>query len=109
MDWAKVDAALAAALAGASAEEALPVFVQVDRAAAGDEALGRLNLGDAGDVATASLSPAELDALTDHHGVVFVRLSGHLRLLVEPGASQAAGDQEAGAHHGQGPAQQDQG
>lgn len=115
MDWAKVDAPLAAALAGASADDALPVFVHVDRSAADTDAHGDdldlLNLAQAGDVGTASLSPAQVDALTERDWVVTVRLSGRLRLLAEPGtsASQPAGDQDAGRGHDQGPTHQDEG
>jgi hypothetical protein len=99
VDWRKVDAPLASALAGAPGDQALPVFVQVDRSRADTEALDRLGLGqDRGDLGTASLSPEELDALTDEDWVLYVRLSGRLRLLVEPdrlGQSAAPGQQQA--------------
>jgi hypothetical protein len=111
VDWAKVDAPLAAALAGASADDALPVFVHVDRSAADVNALDALNLGDVGDVGTALVSPAQVDALTERDWVLSVRLSGHLNLLAEPppSASAPAGDHDAGGGHHQGPAQQDEG
>lgn len=96
MDWGKVDAPLASALAGASPDEPLSVFVQIDRSR-GDvdgAVLDRLGLGpDAGGVTTATLSPAQLDALTDEECVLYVRLSGRLRLLRQPEAPVApAGD-----------------
>lgn len=101
MDWGKVDAPLASALAGASPDEALSVFVQIDpsRGQIDGDVLDRLGLGrDAGDVTTASLSPAQLDALTDEEWVRYVRLSGRLRLLSPPEAPLApAGQKEAGA------------
>ena len=101
MDWGKVDAPLASALAGASADEPLAVFVQIDpsRAEIDGAVLDRLGLGrDAGGVSTATLSPAQLDALTDEEWVLYVRLSGRLRLLRQPEESLApAGEQEAGA------------
>ena len=97
MDWRKVDAPLASALAGTPGDEALPVFVQVDRSRADADALDRLGLGrDPGDLGTASLSPQQLDTLTDQDWVLFVRLSGRLRLLVDPERSAAPGQQEAG-------------
>jgi hypothetical protein len=101
VDWGKVDAPLASALAGASPDEPLSVFVQID-ASRGDvdgDALDRLGLGrDAADVSTATLSPAQLDALTDQDWVRYVRLSGRLRLLRPPEAPLApAGEKRAGA------------
>lgn len=97
MDWRKVDAPLASALAGAPGDEALPVFVQIDRSRADAEALDRLGLGrDPADLATASLSPEQLDTLTDQEWVLYVRLSGRLRLLVEPEPSAAPGQHQAG-------------
>lgn len=102
MDWGKVDAPLASALAGASPDEPLSVFVQIDpsRADVDADALDRLGLGrDAADVSTATLSPAQLDALTDQNWVRYVRLSGRLRLLVQPEAPPLppAGEKGAGA------------
>lgn len=97
MDWRKVDAPLASALAGTPGDEALPVFVQIDRSRADAEALDRLGLGgDPGELGTASLSPEQLDILTDEDWVVFVRLSGRLRLLVEPERSAPPGQHQAG-------------
>ena len=84
MDWGKVDAPLASALAGAVGDDPLPVFVHLDRDRADDEVLDRLGLGaDGGDVGTASLSPADVAALTDQDWVRRVSLSGRLRLLDE--------------------------
>lgn len=101
MDWGKVDAPLASALAGASPDEPLSVFVQIDlsRGEVDGEVLDRLGLGrDAGDVTTATLSPAQLDALTDEAWVLYVRLSGRLRLLRQPDELLApAGEKKAGA------------
>jgi hypothetical protein len=88
VDWGKVDAPLASALAGAAADEPLAVFVQIDRsgAAVDGEVLDRLGLGRdaAGGLTTATLSPAQVDALTDEDWVLYVRLSGQLRLLRQP-------------------------
>lgn len=101
MDWRKVDAPLASALAGAAADEPLAVFVQIDRSRASVDGavFDRLGLGgDAvGGVTTATLSPAQLDALTDEEWVLHVRLSGQLRLLRPPAPSAPAGEQQAGA------------
>ena len=109
MDWRKVDAPLASALAGTQGDEALPVFVQVDRSRADADALDRLGLGrDPGDLGTASLSPKQLDALTDQDWVLFVRLSGRLRLLAEPEPLAAPSQQEADQAHQRRRADQDQ-
>lgn len=102
MDWRKVDAPLASALAGAAADEPLAVFVQIDRSRATvDGAMfDRLGLGGdaSGGVTTATLSPAQVDALTDEEWVLQVRLSGQLRLLrPAPAPSAPAGEQQAGA------------
>jgi len=108
VDWRKVDAPLASALAGAAADEPLSVFVKIDRSRGevDEEALDRLGLGpDAAGTSTATLSPAQVDALTDEDWVLHVRLSGQLRLLRQPDQLLApapqrlapAGDQEAGA------------
>lgn len=102
MDWGKVDAPLASALAGASAEEPLSVFVQIDRSR-GDldrAVLDRLGLGpEPAEVSTATLSPSQLDALTDEEWVLYVRLSGRLRLLRQPDAPALAptGEKQAAA------------
>lgn len=106
MDWRKVDAPLASALAGAAADEPLSVFVQIDRSgpSVDADALDRVGLGRdaAAGVATATLSPAQLDALTDEEWVLSVRLSGQLRLLRRgpapaPQPSAPAGEKQAGA------------
>ena len=101
MDWGKVDAPLASALAGASPDEPLSVFVQIDRSGAtvDGDALNRLGLErDASGLTTATLSPAQVDALTDEEWVLYVRLSGRLRLLRQPDELLApAGEQKAGA------------
>jgi hypothetical protein len=101
VDWGKVDAPLASALAGAAADEPLSVFVQIDRSRADvdGEELDRLGLGrDTSGISTATLSPAQVDALTDEDWVLYVRLSGRLRLLRQPDQLLApAGEKEAGA------------
>ncbi|HWI03878.1 MAG TPA: hypothetical protein VNT52_08650 [Acidimicrobiales bacterium] len=101
MDWRKVDAPLASALAGVSPDEPLSVFVQIDRSRADvdGEVLDRLGLGrDAAGLATATLLPAQVDALTDEEWVLHVRLSGRLRLLRQPGELLTpAGEKQAGA------------
>lgn len=113
MDWGKVDAPLASALAGASGDEPLPVFVKIDRSRADldGDVLDRLGLGpDPADLSTATLSPAQLDALTEKDWVLFVRLSGRLRLLREPEAPLAPpGQQEARGGHQPRPPQQEKG
>jgi hypothetical protein len=107
VDWGKVDAPLASALAGASAEEPLSVFVQIDRSR-GDvdrDVLDRLGLDpEPAEVSTATLSPSQLDALTDEEWVLYVRLSGQLRLLRRPEAPSPspalapAGDKQPAAN-----------
>lgn len=79
MDWAKVDAPLASALAGATDDARFAVFVHVDPARADAATLDRLGL--AGPVTTASLRPAEVAALTDEPCIRQVRLAQRLRLL----------------------------
>ena len=101
MDWAKVDAPLASALAGASGDDSLSVFVQIDhgRGDVDRAVLDRLGL-QAGELSTATLSPAQVDALTDEDWVLSVRLAGRLRLLREPAPAASlapAGDKKAGA------------
>lgn len=102
MDWAKVDAPLASALAGTPGEEALPVFVKIDRSRADPGTLDRLGLGpDPEELSTATLSPSQLDALTEQDGVLFVRLSGRLRLLPQPERSRSTppGQEKAAPGH----------
>lgn len=85
MDWRKVDAPLASALAGAADDEPLAVFVQIDRSSVDKATLHRLRLGRAkGDVATMTLPAAGVAALTDEAWVRRVRLSGTLRPLGAP-------------------------
>lgn len=79
MDWAKVDAALASALAGAADDDQLAVFVHVDSRRAGEATLKRLGLD--GAVSTATLRPAEVAALTDEPCIRQIRLARRLRLL----------------------------
>jgi hypothetical protein len=104
VDWGKVDAPLASALAGASAEESLSVFVQIDpsRGDVDRSVLDRHGLDpEPAEVSTATLSPAQLDALTDEEWVLYVRLSGRLRLLRQPEAPAPslppAGEKQAAA------------
>ncbi len=92
MNWGKVDAPLASALARAAADERLTVFVDLDRSQAEGDVLRRMGMGpdvegdDAGDgsLASASLLPAQVADLTDHPWVRRVTLSGRLRLLDQP-------------------------
>jgi len=92
VNWGKVDAPLASALAGAAAHDQLTVFVDLDRSQVEGDVLRRLGLGAASDLegegdgglASASLRPAQVAALTDHAWVRRVTLSGRLRLLDEP-------------------------
>ena len=79
MDWAKVDAPLASALAAADEGDELSVFVHLDPEGLDAATLDRLGLD--GAVSTASLRPAEVAALTDEPGVRQVRLARRLRLL----------------------------
>jgi hypothetical protein len=99
VDWGKVDAPLASALAGASAEEPLSVFVQIDpsQGEVDREVLDRLGLGGTAELSTATLSPAQVDALTDQDWVLYVRLSARLRLLRQPEPLAPAGEKKAGA------------
>lgn len=99
MDWGKVDAPLASALAGAAAEEPLSVFVQIDRSRAKVDpgVLERLGLGpDPAALSTARLSAAQVDALTDEEWVLSVRFSGRLRSLRQPDAPSAPAGPPAG-------------
>jgi hypothetical protein len=79
VDWAKVDAPLASALAGAEEDDEFTVFVHVDAERADVATLERLRL--VGAVSTASLRRAELAALTDEPCVRQIRLARRLRLL----------------------------
>ena len=82
-----MDAPLASALAGAADDEALPVFIQVDRSQADAQVLDELGLGmDDGDIGTTSLSAAQVAALTDQAWVQRVQMSGRLRMLRQPGS-----------------------
>lgn len=85
MDWSKVDAGLAGALADAGDDEVqrLAVFIHLDAEGADRSFLAALDLEppEKGAVCTAALSPADLDRLTEQPWVVRVRLSGPLRLM----------------------------
>lgn len=91
MDFAKVDASLAAALAAPGADahaggERLTVFVHLadDVGTAEREALARLGLDRAGDpeaaTTTATLTPAQVAALSERPSVRRMQLSERLRL-----------------------------
>lgn len=80
MDWAKVDAPLAAALVDAGDDEAIPVFVHLDP---GVEDVPGFPEGQAG-LRTTTLSAAEVAALTDHPAVIQIRLSTALRPIADP-------------------------
>ncbi len=84
MDWSKVDAALAGALADAGdpGERLLPVFVHVDAGRADPSILADLDVQpEGGGVRTGMVSPDGVDHLTDQPWVTRVQLSGPLRLL----------------------------
>lgn len=84
MDWSKVDAALAGALADVGDPDArcLPVFVHVDVEEAEETLLATLDVhGSApGGIGTGTLSAAAVDRLTDQPWVTRIALSGPLRL-----------------------------
>lgn len=85
MDWSKVDAPLASALAGAAADEPLSVFVQIDPSSVDKATRRRLRLTRAkGDMTTMTLPAAGVAALTDEAWVRRVRLSATLRPLGAP-------------------------
>ena len=86
VDWRKVDAPLASALAGAPDDESFAVLVHIDRSRADAKVLDQLGLerDDDREIEAMSLSVAELAALTDQPWVQRVRLSGRLRLLRPP-------------------------
>jgi len=81
MDWSKVDAGLAGALADDDAGGRYAVFVHFDPGA-DPEVLGALGVAVTGhgDVRTATVSAAEVARLTDEAGVRHVRLSTRLHL-----------------------------
>jgi hypothetical protein len=85
VDWSKVDATLAGALADAGdpAQRRLPVFIDVDPEGADPSVLAGFDvrLAETGQVCTATLSATEVDRLTDESWVRRVRLSERLRLL----------------------------
>ena len=87
MNWSKVDATLAGALADAGADDRaqrrLAVFIDVDPEAVDLTVLAGLDVRkpEAGDVCTATLSATEVERLTDETWVRRVRSSGRLRLL----------------------------
>jgi hypothetical protein len=90
VDWRKVDAPLASALAGAPDDESFPVFVHLDPSRADAEILDQLGLehDDDREIESASLSAAQLAVLTDQPWVQRVRLGGRLRLLRPPSLAQ---------------------
>lgn len=84
MDWSKVDAALAGALADTGDPQAcrLPVFVHLDAEQADRRLLAELDVhgsASAG-VGTGTVSAAGVDQLTDLPWVTRVQLSSPLRL-----------------------------
>ena len=88
MDWSKVDAPLAGALADAGewadggTDYRVPVFVHVDLERADPSVLGELGVRRAASgILTGDLSPAGVATLTDQPWVTRVQLSGPLRLL----------------------------
>ena len=84
LDWSKVDAALAGALADADAAGSarLAVFVHVDVDRAEVSLLEELGVrASGGGVCTGTVSPDGVDRLTDQSWVSRVRLSAPLRLL----------------------------
>lgn len=85
MDWSKLDATLAGALADADDPglRRLPVFIDVDPEGADAAVLAGLDVQapSGGGTCTATLSAAEVERLTEESWVRRVRLSGRLRLL----------------------------
>ena len=88
MDWSKIDAALAAALADVAdrSVRALPVFVRVDPSVADPDLLAELGLegGSEGEVRTGTVSAQGVRRLTRQPWVRRVQLSGPLDLLGPP-------------------------
>ncbi len=85
-DYAKLDAALAAALEDHPSPDArvLPVFVELagELPESGRSMVVDLGLGEpTGNVLTATLSPRQVSDLSDQPWVRYLRLSGRLRLL----------------------------
>jgi hypothetical protein len=99
VDYAKVDASLAAALAATGASDArtgaerLTVFVHLadDVGPAEREALAGLGLDPAGDpeaaTTTATLTPAQVAALSERPSVRRIQLSERLRLRQGPAST----------------------
>lgn len=87
MNWSKVDATLAGALAdvdaGDRAQRRLSVFIDVDPEGVDLTVLAGFDVQrpEKGDVCTATLSATEVERLTDESWVRRVRSSGRLRLL----------------------------
>lgn len=81
MDWSKVDAGLAGALADDDASRRYFVFVHLATGADPD-VLAQLDITTSGQgtVRTATLSAAEVDRLTDHAAVSRLRLARPLGL-----------------------------
>jgi len=80
MDWSKVDARLAGALAAGDASSRHTVFIHLAPGAE-PELLATLGVASAGEgaVRTATLSAAEVARLSDRDEVGFLRMSGPLR------------------------------
>lgn len=83
MDWSKLDARLALALAEDDPSSRFAVFVQVDPGADLDSLLGVLEPGE-GPVCTAALSPDEIGRLSEHPEIRKIGLSTRLRPVDEP-------------------------
>lgn len=85
MDWSKLDAALAAAMAEEGGSQRLDIFVHLDPGAADRQVLARFDVrgADAGEVCTATLSPTQVDELSSLPWVRRLRLSSRLRLAGE--------------------------
>lgn len=77
-DWRKLDAALAGAL-GSASKRPLSVFVHFDPE--GAEELRALGIDPSPGIATATLSPEQIKALSEQAFVRQLRLSAPLRLL----------------------------
>lgn len=80
MDWSKVDAALAGAMAeGSDAGRRYVVFIHLEARGAGVLADLGLDGSGGGAVRTATVTAQQVDALSSHAGVRLVALSRSLR------------------------------